>query len=484
MRKDLIMNNYLNRKTFPGNQYPEKILQFGEGNFLRAFIDWMVDILNEKADFNSGVTIVRPIDTKQPSLNEQDGLYTAMIRGLNEQSEAVAEPRLIRSVNRELSVYQQFDEYLACAENPDLEWIFSNTTEAGIAFNHNDRYQDTPPSSFPAKLTRFLHHRYSYFSGAADKGLIIVPCELIDYNGEQLKKYVLQYAELWELEAAFIEWLEQSNTFCSTLVDRIVTGYPRDEIAEIEAQLGYQDRFVVTAEYFYLFVIQGPQWLASRLKLDQVNLNIRVVDDIKPYKERKVSILNGAHTAMVPVAYLAGHRTVGDSMKDPIITQFVNELLYKEVIPTLSLDKEELDQFASDVLDRFRNPYIRHELLSIALNSLTKFKTRLLPQLLNYQEQFGTVPKHIVFALAALIAFYRGEYQGQTIPLTDDAHLIERFNSWHELYVTDRKALVTHILAMTDHWDSDLNSIAGLTDLTSQYLTQILDNGVIAALPK
>lgn len=478
------MSNYLNRNDFPGNCYPEKIIQFGEGNFLRAFIDWMVDILNEKTDFNSGVTIVRPIDAKQPFLNEQDGLYTAMIRGLNENSEAVAEPRLIRSVNREISVYQQFDEFLKCAENPDLEWIFSNTTEAGIAFNDSDRYQDTPPSSFPAKLTRFLHQRYNRFSGDPEKGLIIVPCELIDYNGEQLKKYVLQYAELWRLEAEFIQWLNNTNTFCSTLVDRIVTGYPRDEIQQIEQQLGYQDRFVVTAEYFYLFVIQGPQWLKSRLKLDRVNLNIHVVDDIKPYKERKVSILNGAHTAMVPVAYLMGHRTVGEAMKDPLITRFVCNLLYKEVIPTLSLDKKQLDQFAADVLDRFRNPYIRHELLSIALNSLTKFKTRLLPQLLNYQHSHSETPSHIVFSLAALIAFYRGEYEGQPIPLTDDKHLTDRFNSWRPLYADDRDALVKNVLGMTDHWDLDLNTVPGLTDSTTRYLCQILDNGVITALPK
>jgi tagaturonate reductase len=478
------MSGVLNRHNFPGHCYPEKILQFGEGNFLRAFIDWTVDILNEKTDFNSGITVVRPIDTNQPFLNEQDGLYTAMIRGLNERGEAVAEPRLIRSVNREISVYRQFDDYLACAENPELTWVFSNTTEAGIAFNDGDRYQDAPPSSFPAKLTRFLHHRYCHFNGDTSKGLIIVPCELIDYNGEQLKAYVLRYAELWRLEADFIAWLEQANTFCSTLVDRIVTGYPRDEIKQLEAELGYQDRFLVTAEYFYLFVIQGPQWLASRLKLDSVKLNIRIVDDIKPYKEQKVSILNGAHTAMVPVAYLAGHRTVGEAMQDPAIAQFVNELLYQEVIPTLSLDKQQLQQFAADVLDRFRNPYIRHELLSIALNSLTKFKTRLLPQLLNYQQQFERAPTHIVFALAALIAFYRGEFDSQAIPLNDDAHLLARFEAWRELYESDRRTLVANVLAMDDHWGSDLNKIDGLTDLTCRYLTQILENGVITALPK
>lgn len=419
----------INRQDFPKARYPEKIVQFGEGNFLRAFIDWMVDILNEKTDFNSGITIIRPIDTPQPKLDEQDGLYTAVIRGLNQQGQPVAEPRLIGSVNREIAVYKEFEDYLACAENPELEWIFSNTTEAGISYSDSDRYDDRPPATFPAKLTRFLHHRFSHFNGASDKGLIIVPCELIDYNGEKLKEYVLAYARLWQLEEAFVDWVGQDNTFCSTLVDRIVTGYPHAEIDKLEQEFGYRDRFMVTAEYFYLFVIQGPQWLRDKLKLDRTALNIHIVDDIRPYKERKVSILNGAHTAMVPVAYLAGLRTVGESMADPVISAFIHRLLNQEVIPTLSLPASELEQFAKDVTARFSNPYIRHELQAISLNSLTKFKTRLLPQLLTYSRRFGKPPAHIAAALAALLLFYRGEFQGETIPLSDDRHLLERFEA-------------------------------------------------------
>ena len=478
------MNKQLNRTNFPGPVYPEKIIQFGEGNFLRAFVDWIIDILNEKTDFNSGVTIARPIDTHQPSINEQDGLYTTIIRGINEQGETIATPRIIYSVNQEILIYKQYQQFLKSAENPDLEFIFSNTTEAGISSNNNDKLTDTPPSSFPAKLTVFLHHRFQFFKGEKNRGLIIIPCELIDYNGDKLKELILKYAKLWQLNDDFITWINEHNTFCSTLVDRIVTGYPKGEALQIANDLGYQDRFLDTGEYFHLFVIQGPNWLKQKLKLDQVDLNILVVEDIKPYKERKVGILNGAHTAMVPVAYLSGLRTVGESMNDPQIATFIKNLLNQEVIPTLSLDKQELEKFADEVLKRFKNPFIKHELMSIALNSLTKFKTRLLPQLLTYSQKFKKPPTYISFSLAALIAFYQGEYQDQAIELTDDAHLLDKFKQWQPLYKNDCKALVTNILGLSEHWDRNLNEIAGLTELVTEYLEKILSNDIKLYIPK
>lgn len=478
------MNKQLNRTNFPGPVYPEKIIQFGEGNFLRAFVDWIIDILNEKTDFNSGVTIVRPIDTHQPSINEQDGLYTTIIRGINEQGETIATPRIIYSVNQEILIYKQYQQFLKSAENPELEFIFSNTTEAGISFNNNDKLSDTPPSSFPAKLTAFLYHRFQFFKGEKNRGLIIIPCELIDYNGDKLKELILKYAKLWQLNDDFITWINEHNTFCSTLVDRIVTGYPKDEALQITNDLGYQDRFLDTGEYFHLFVIQGPNWLKQKLKLDQVDLNILVVEDIKPYKERKVGILNGAHTAMVPVAYLSGLRTVGESMNHPQIATFIKNLLNQEVIPTLSLDKEKLEKFADEVLKRFKNPFIKHELMSISLNSLTKFKTRLLPQLLTYSQKFKKPPTYISFSLAALIAFYQGEYQGQAIELIDDAHLLDKFKQWQLLYKNDCKALVTNILGLSEHWDRNLNEIAGLTELVSEYLEKILSSDIKLYIPK
>lgn len=265
----------LNRRDFPGAQYPERIIQFGEGNFLRAFVDWQIDLLNEHTDLNSGVVVVRPIETSfPPSLSTQDGLYTTIIRGLNEKGEAVSDARLIRSVNREISVYSEYDEFLKLAHNPEMRFVFSNTTEAGISYHAGDKFDDAPAVSYPAKLTRLLFERFSHFNGALDKGWIIIPCELIDYNGDALRELVLRYAQEWALPEAFIQWLDQANSFCSTLVDRIVTGYPRDEVAKLEEELGYHDGFLDTAEHFYLFVIQGPKSLATELRLDKYPLNV------------------------------------------------------------------------------------------------------------------------------------------------------------------------------------------------------------------
>jgi tagaturonate reductase len=476
----------LNRKEFPGAQYPDRIIQFGEGNFLRAFIDWQIDLLNEYTGLNAGVVVVRPIDSDQPpSLNTQDGLYTTIIRGLNEQGEAVCEPRLIRSVNREVNVYQDYAGYLALARDPAIRFVFSNTTEAGITYLPQDRFADAPAASFPAKLTRLLYERFSHFAGAADKGWVLLPCELIDYNGETLKEYVLRYAQQWELPQAFSDWLNECNTFCSTLVDRIVTGYPRGEEEQLQQQLGYQDRFLDTAEHFYLFVIQGPQWLAKELHLDQFDLNVHIVDDIKPYKERKVAILNGAHTALVPVAFLAGLNTVGEAMSDKQVGDFVARTIAEEIMPVLDLPQEELLPFAEAVQNRFRNPFIQHQLLSIALNGMTKFRTRILPQLLAGQQKNGVLPTRLTFALAALIAFYRGERQLGNYPLQDDAHWLERYATlWAGVKHRDipLATLVETVLADENHWGQNLNAVPGLTAAVTANLRVILEDGMRTAL--
>ncbi|HBV6391483.1 TPA: tagaturonate reductase [Klebsiella aerogenes] len=472
----------LNRRDFPGAQYPERIIQFGEGNFLRAFVDWQIDLLNEHTDLNAGVVIVRPIASDfPPSLSTQDGLYTTIIRGLNEKGEAVSDARLIRSVNREISAYHDYDEFLRLAHNPDIRFVFSNTTEAGISYHAGDRFDDAPAVSYPAKLTRLLYERFSHFAGAADKGWVIIPCELIDYNGEALRELVLRYAREWALPAAFAAWLAEANTFCSTLVDRIVTGYPRDEAEQIETQLGYNDAFLDTAEHFYLFVIQGPKSLAAELRLDKLPLNVLIVDDIKPYKERKVAILNGAHTALVPVAWQAGLDTVGEAMNDVEVCAFVEKAIYQEIIPVLDLPRDELESFASAVTGRFRNPYIKHQLLSIALNGMTKFRTRILPQLLAGQKQSGKLPARLTFALAALIAFYRGERNGEVYPVQDDAEWIERFQSlWaqHRDGQLATRDLVTSVLSVETHWQQDLTKVPGLTAQVTADLEAILRDGM------
>lgn len=477
---------HLNRQNFPGAHYPDKIIQFGEGNFLRAFIDWQIDLLNEKTDLNAGIVVVRPINSDfPPSLNTQDGLYTTIIRGLNEQGETIRETRLIRSVNREINVYQQFDEYLALAHDENIQIVFSNTTEAGISFNPDDKLDDAPPASYPAKLTRLLYERFTHFNGAADKGWVLLPCELIDYNGEALRELVLRYAVQWQLPVAFITWLEQNNTFCSTLVDRIVTGYPRNEVDALQQELGYQDTFLDTAEYFYLFVIQGPRWLEQRLHLDKLKLNILIVDDIKPYKERKVAILNGAHTALVPVAYLAGLDYVGQAMEDEQINRFVEQAIFNEIIPVLSLPEDELNAFARAVINRFRNPFIQHQLLSISLNGMTKYRTRILPQLVNYQRQYGKLPMHLTFALAALIAFYSGKRGEEVIPLQDDEIWLSRYaRLWaqHQEGHISLLELVSDVLSQSAHWGEDLTAIPDLVSRVTEQLQSIQQNGMRAAL--
>ncbi|NKI72970.1 tagaturonate reductase [Dickeya sp. CFBP 2040] len=476
----------LNRRDFPGRRHPDRVIQFGEGNFLRAFVDWQLDLLNEHTDLDAGIVVVRPIDTDfPPALNTQEGLYTTIIRGLNEQGDAVREPRLIRSVNREINVYRQFDEYLALAHDANIRFVFSNTTEAGISYHADDKLADTPPASFPAKLTRLLFERFNHFNGAADKGWVLLPCELIDYNGEKLKELVLRYAAQWALPAAFTTWLNEHNTFCSTLVDRIVTGYPRNEVDALQQELGYQDTFLDTAEYFYLFVIQGPQWLAEELRLNQLKLNVRIVDDIKPYKERKVAILNGAHTALVPVAFLAGLDTVGESMNDAQIGKFVETTIAEEIVPVLDLPHDELMSFAEAVLSRFRNPFIQHQLLSIALNGMTKFRTRILPQLLTYRERHNALPKRLTFALAALIAFYRGERNDDRYPLQDDARWLERYEvlwSGVRAGTTSLAQVVNAVLGDEEHWEQDLTQVPGLASLVTEQLQAIVERGMRDAL--
>lgn len=478
--------NTLNRHDFPGPHYPERIIQFGEGNFLRAFIDWQIDLLNEHTDLNAGVVVVRPIQSDfPPSLNTQDGLYTTIIRGLNEKGDAVSDARLIRSVNREINVYNEYDAFLRLAHNPEMRFVFSNTTEAGIGYHAGDTFEDAPAVSYPAKLTRLLFERFSHFNGAPDKGWVIIPCELIDYNGDALRELVLRYAQDWALPAAFTEWLNDANCFCSTLVDRIVTGYPRDEVAALQAELGYQDGFLDTAEHFYLFVIQGPDSLASELRLDKFPLNVLIVDDIRPYKERKVAILNGAHTALVPVAFQAGLDTVGEAMNDADVCAFVEKAIYEEIIPVLDLPRDELESFASAVTGRFRNPYIRHQLLSIALNGMTKFRTRILPQLLAGQKATGSLPARLTFALAALIAFYRGERNGESYPVQDDAHWLARFQQlWtqhHDRQITTRQ-LVKSVLSVSEHWEQDLTQVNGLVEQVTRDLDAILLQGMRAAV--
>lgn len=466
-------------------QYPEKVLQFGEGNFLRAFVDWQIDKMNKEADFNGSVVVVQPLEFGLvDKLNEQDGLYTLYLQGLKD-GEAVKEHQVINSVSRGVNVYTQYDEYLQIAENPELRFVVSNTTEAGIAFDETDRLEDRPQKTFPGKLTALMFNRFKFFNGDKSKGLILIPCELIDKNGEKLKQIILKYAEIWNLGEEFVTWINEANTFCGSLVDRIVPGYPRDNIEEITKELGYEDNLVNVGEQFHLWVIEGPSWIKDEFPVDKAGLNTIFVEDMAPYRTRKVRILNGAHTALVPVSYLYGLSTVAESVDDEVIGSYLKGVIYDEIIPTLDLPEDELKYFANAVLERFLNPFVKHYLMSIALNSMSKFETRDLPSLLTYVERKGTLPKKLVFSLASLISFYKGKRGEEAIALADDDHILELYkNVWANCDGSEEslRKVVTTVLGYERNWKMDLNKVEGLTDAVTYYLTKIETVGIKEAL--
>jgi tagaturonate reductase len=462
----------LNRNTagLPVQQ-PVKVLQFGEGNFLRGFVDWIIDILNEKTDFNGSVHVVQPIEQGIIHLlNEQDGLYHLLLNGIQGGKE-VQQERLISCISGASNPYNNYLEFLKLAENPDLEFVISNTTEAGIAFEETDTSFDTIPASFPGKLTALLYQRCKFFKGAPAKALTIIPCELIEKNGEKLRETVLQYAAHWNLPETFTSWIKEHTTFCNTLVDRIVPGYPRDTIKEIQHDLGYEDKLVVKAEPFHLWVIEAPDAVKAAFPTEQAGLEVKFVKDLTPYRTRKVRILNGAHTTLVPVAYLQGLRTVREAVEDEQTGPYIKKAIFEEIIPTLDLPQNELEQFANAVIERFQNPFIHHELISIALNSVSKYKVRVLPSVLEYHARKGKLPEQLLHALAALILFYKGVWNGESIPLNDTPEVLEFFKkAWQQ---ESPSAVVQTVLANTSFWDRDLNQIDGFTETVVRHLQEI-----------
>ena len=375
---------------------PERVIQFGEGGFLRGFVDWMIHRINKNSDFNGSVVVVQPIEAGLcDMLTEQNCVYTHLCRGV----EGV-ETDVIDVISRCVKPYESFDEYLKLAENPDFRFIVSNTTESGIVFSADDKITDAPPKSFPAKLTLLLKKRYELGLG----GFIFLPCELIDRNGDNLKRCVLSYADLWELGDGFKNWIENENVFTNTLVDRINTGYPKGE----DLGLGYEDKMVNTSEFFHLWVIETEHDLDRELPFSSADLNVIITrDKLEMYRTRKVRILNGAHTSLVPYALLSGFDTVKSCIDDDGMREHVRRCVFDEIIPTLDLPKDELESYAQSVIERFGNPYIKHYLSSIALNSVSKFKVRVLPSILEYIKRYGKTPKTLVFSLAKLIEFYK-----------------------------------------------------------------------------
>ncbi|MST82221.1 tagaturonate reductase [Bilifractor porci] len=465
---------------------PEKILQFGEGNFLRAFVDYWFDMANEKAGFNGKAVLIQPIRTGlTEQINTQQGLYTLYLRG-SEKGRRIDDKRVISSVSRCLNPYdtEDFDKMMEVAASDDLQYIVSNTTEAGIVYDPSCRREDRPASSFPGKVTQILLHRFE----AGKEPLIILSCELIDNNGKELKKCVEQYIDHWKLSDAFHNWCEKC-TFCSTLVDRIVPGRVHDPKtkSEMDRANGYEDDLIDVGECFGVWIIEGSSGLENVLPFKKAGLNVQVVSDVTPYKQRKVRILNGAHTGFALGAYLAGFNIVRDCMHDETIKGFMNKMLFDEVIPTLPLEQQDLEAFAAAVEDRFNNPFINHELLSISLNSTSKWRARNMPSFLEYTEKKNKLPTCLTMSLAAYIAFYSNDIQersekglscrrddGIIYIVSDDAWILDFYNEHKN---STEEELVHAVLCNVKMWGRNLTDVPDLEQTVTMYLKKIHEDG-------
>ena len=450
-------------------RYPPRILQFGGGNFVRAYFDWMVEVMNETTGFEGSVIVVKPTaGGDYAQLREQEGLFYVQLDGVR-GGQRVAERRLITCIERVIHPYRAFLEFLDTAGLPTVQYIVSNTTEAGIRFIPEPWLEHGCPQEFPAKLARWLYRRWHRL-GPESPTCHVLPLELIEANGYQLQQCILRYAGHWQLPEDFQEWVRDDVRFYDTLVDRIVSGYPADA-KRVWRETGLRDELLVAGEHYHSLVVQAPPAGVPGLPFVEAGLDSTYADDLRPYRERKVRLLNGAHTAIVPVGYLAGLDSVGAVMDDAEVSAYLEQVLYREIIPTLDQPQEELRAFAATVLDRFRNPSLHHKLLDISLNSTTKFRTRLLPSLLAYHRRFGALPTGIVRALGALIVFYRGRRGEEAIPLRDEADRIAFFaRTWQEAGAT--REVARRVLGQEDWWGQDLNRIPELTEAVAAAIDQ------------
>lgn len=493
---------------------PEKVLQFGEGGFLRAFVDWQIDIANEKAGFNGNIVIVQPLAKGMiDAMNEQNNLYTTVLRGMKDGKPTV-ETRAINSVSRSINPYTNFDDYIACASNPDLRFIVSNTTEAGIQYDPSVKLEDKPQASYPGKLTAFLYKRFQAFNGAHDKGLIIIPCELSEDAGLNLRICILQHARDWHLGPDFINWFNNDCDVCSCLVDRIVPGYfpllNKEENGKTQAEnlcekLGYEDKLLDSAELFHFWVIESAKSYEDELPLVKAGLSVKWVPNMDYYHTRKVRILNGAHTSSVLAAYLAGCNYVQDIVCEEKLdfntpnadaNKFMHDIIFNEIIPSIDGDQEDLKGYANDVWTRFQNPFNPHRLIEISLNSVAKYWTRCLPSVTQSIAKNGSVPKLLSFSMAALIAFYNGteiktdEKGKQYLESKRDEGVygnydvlpvLEFFASLNK-ETKDSKVIANKVLSNTEFWKEDLTSYAGLEAAVAEHLANIQSKGMKTAL--
>ena len=472
----------LNKHFAPKSVMPEKVIQFGEGNFLRAFVDWIIWNMDQKTNFNGSVVVVQPLSGGMIDwLNGQDCLYHVNLQG-RENGKPVNSLERIDVISRCLNPYSQFDAYMALAEQPEIRFVISNTTEAGIAFDPECKLEDKPCSSYPGKLVQLLYRRYQAFNGDPTKGLIIFPCELIFLNGHVLKDCIRKYIDLWQLPEGFRQWFENSCGVYATLVDRIVPGFPRKEIAQIQEKIGYRDNLVVQAENFHLWVIEAPKEVAQEFPADKAGLHVLFVPSEEPYHKRKVTLLNGPHTVLSPVAYLSGVNIVRDACNHEVISKYIHKVQFDELMQTLDLPMDELQKFAADVLERFDNPFVDHQVTSIMLNSFPKFQARDLPGVKTYLERKGELPKGLVFGLAAIITYYKGgkRADGAEITPNDDPKIIELLQ---QLWATgDTQKVADGVLAAEFIWQEDLNKVAGLNQLLKQFLDLIQAKGMLDAV--
>jgi len=479
-------------------ELPNKIIQFGEGVFIRAFFNYFIEIANQNNIFNGRAIVIQPVHIEKSKLiNDQDGLFTLCSRGLKKEQEQV-NYFIISSISKAFAAKIDWNEILKCSEDPQIEVIVSNTTEAGITYNDEDRMNFTPPISYPGKLTSLLYHRYEKFDASNDAGFIILPLELVENNAVALKKIIKKLIKKWQLEKKFLNWLEKANIFCNTLVDRITTGYPQDEIERFRKILKFEDKLLNTSELYHLWVIEGGENVRKKIPFDEIGLNIRFVSDLTPFYLRKVRILNGAHTSMVHMSYLIGNNYVKESVEHPLVGKFIKNLLNKEIIPSMNMPKQELMDYAKIIIERFDNPYIKHLLLNITLHSNTKIKYRILPSLFGFYNKFNKIPKLIALGFAAFLYFMKvskvsaGKYYGmrgeESYEIRDDEAVLKYYTSqWGKIDPKNPEELekfVTTICKNKEYWEKDLTTIGNFKNVVTQDLIDILNHKINFTLDK
>lgn len=471
----------LNQSTVQKPILPVKILQFGEGNFLRAFVDWMINKANEEGIMNHGIAVVQPIpggETIKNLFEQQDCMYHVYLEGIKDK-QAVKEVSLVRSINCIVNPYSEYAKYEELFLSDELEMIVSNTTEAGIRYEEGDDLNAEPPRSFPAKVTALLYKRYKKFNGDPSKGLLFICCELIEDNGSTLREYVLKHIAANHLEAGFEEWVKNSCHFYDTLVDRIVPGFPKENIDEIKKEIGFNDNLVVKGEYFHVWAIGGDSVITQKLPLDKAGLNVLYMDDIRPFRAKKVRILNGAHTAMTPIGLQLACQTVMDAFNTADIELFINRMMSEEVLPVIDEDQEELKAFAAKILERFYNPFLKHYLKDISLNSLSKWETRVFPTVKDNWEKSGKSAPLATFSFAALLTLYSGKTGADFTP-NDTAEFVDFIRSSFD--AGNIGAWVDGVIGNKKMWTEDFSVLPHFSEEVTRYVSLILDKGMPQAL--